>query len=104
MKCPDEPLTCFACNVPITEQNIWDEGTCINCHEHATTMKTELRRALLDGLEEYISEAEHQDGPGYWTQFTNNKDALRDFVLYVDQAFDLGEQNTDEEAETDEQE
>lgn len=54
----------------------------------ANEIKTQLRiRALAFGftdeeVDEYISEAEHQDGESYWSQFANVRDAIADFVLY----------------------
>lgn len=35
-----------------------------------------------DKVEEYIAEAEHQDGYGYWDQFKNIDELLEDFDLY----------------------
>lgn len=48
-----------------------------------------LKQALIAryrdhaSLPEYISEAEHQDGPGYWDQFATAEDLYYDFDLFV---------------------
>ena len=36
-----------------------------------------------DLLAEYITEAEHQDGVGYWDQFECVQDAVEDFERFV---------------------
>jgi hypothetical protein len=53
-------------------------------------MKAELERLALAGgydadqVREYVSEAEHQDGDGYWDNFANAGEAYADFKLYWD--------------------
>ena len=39
---------------------------------------------LEDLLSEYIVEAEHQDGVGYWDQFESVQDAVDDFERFVE--------------------
>ena len=41
------------------------------------------REPLEDLLSEYITEAEHQDGVGYWDQFETVLDAVEDFKRFV---------------------
>jgi hypothetical protein len=43
-------------------------------------------------VEEYIAEAEHQDGPEYWDQFEDLNDLLADFDLYAMAAEDSDEE------------
>ena len=56
------------------------------------------REPLEDLLSEYITEAEHQEGVGYWDQFDSISDAVEDFTRFVsfcensdssDRAFEL---------------
>jgi hypothetical protein len=53
-------------------------------------MKFHLRMAhsasneLSALVEEYIGEAEHQDGEGYWSQFSSLEELFADFDLYVE--------------------
>jgi len=42
------------------------------------------REPLEDLLAEYICEAEHQDGVGYWDQFECVLDAVEDFKRFVE--------------------
>lgn len=35
-------------------------------------------------LLEYVQEAEHQDGDGYWDQFKNPQEVMADFKLFVE--------------------
>ena len=42
------------------------------------------REPLEDLLAEYICEAEHQDGVGYWDQFECVQDAVEDFKRFVE--------------------
>lgn len=42
-------------------------------------------------VHEYISEAEHQDGEAYWSQFWTYSQVAEDFVMYVDNINDEGE-------------
>jgi len=41
------------------------------------------KEPLEDLLSEYICEAEHQDGIGYWDQFDCALDAVEDFKRFV---------------------
>lgn len=46
-----------------------------------------LKSEFLDQLpivEEYVAEAEHQDGRGYWGEFRTLEEVRADFVLYLD--------------------
>lgn len=42
------------------------------------------KEPLEDLLAEYICEAEHQDGVGYWDQFESVLDAVEDFERFVE--------------------
>lgn len=50
--------------------------------------KASLRRKFSDDdediVEEYIGEAEHQDGYGYWDQFGHLEELYSDFTTYKD--------------------
>ncbi len=49
------------------------------------------REPLEDLLAEYIVEAEHQDGVGYWDQFETVLEAVEDFQRFVDYCADCGD-------------
>ena len=70
--CPD-------CEGPMF--NAWNEMA-----EKLITIAQQRRDALRTRVqavtEEYINEAEHQDGRAYWYQFNNNEEVLFDFALY----------------------
>jgi len=42
-----------------------------------------LRNTHHPRAEEYIQEAEHQDGAGYWDQFADSTEMWEDFRLYL---------------------
>ncbi len=39
---------------------------------------------MIEAVEEYIGEAEHQDGDEYWRQFHNEADLREDFDLFLE--------------------
>lgn len=41
------------------------------------------KRQIRDLVQEYISEAEHGDGYGYWDNFSNLKEIFEDMALYA---------------------
>jgi len=43
---------------------------------------TTVRTFSVLEVREYTEEAEHQDGTGYWLQFTNAKEVLDDMEVY----------------------
>lgn len=51
-------------------------------------IKSQLRKWASENgyssemVEEYINEAEHQDGDGYWKNFASVDEAVADFQLY----------------------
>jgi len=49
----------------------------------ADKFKDSFRALVKDKLDEYISEAEHQDGKEYWENFENTKEAAADFGRYI---------------------
>jgi hypothetical protein len=54
--------------------------------ESAIQVLTEEDRFTPEQVREYVDEAEHQDGEGYWNQFTD-PDSLKDDVrLYFEMA------------------
>lgn len=57
---------------PITEQEI-----------NAVERRDEFKHAIAAYLQEYINEAEHQDGLEYWNNFTLTDDATKDFGLFI---------------------
>lgn len=55
--------------------------------EHANRLITTLiiaRIGNLDKVDEYVGEAEHQDGYGYWNQFATAAELIEDFDLYCE--------------------
>lgn len=42
-------------------------------------------------VREYIAEAQHQDGYGYWAQFESLADVIQDYVLYLKNGGDLND-------------
>lgn len=47
------------------------------------TTKAKFKKKVLAMLQEYMDEAEHQDGPEYWKQFKTNKEACDDFAIFI---------------------
>lgn len=88
-----EPL-CPNCQSEATEEGKKDfDGVILTIHEcqacHFQWLKQapnfnkqKLRRGVLKMLEQYIAEAEHQDGLGYWDQFASPDQVLDDFLSY----------------------
>jgi hypothetical protein len=57
----------------------------LSVKEHRSKMIAELRKSRAADaalVEEYISEAEHQDGTAFWLEFETYADMLTDFDLY----------------------
>ena len=53
--------------------------------------KEKIINRFRELVDEYIGEAEHQDGYGYWNNFKNVKEFVKDFELYVDATPDTPE-------------
>lgn len=49
----------------------------------AAEARSKLRTRILQDLDTYANEAEHQDGYAYWDQFKDTQTALDDFALYL---------------------
>jgi hypothetical protein len=47
------------------------------------TFKASIEQELKRLWKEYVDEAEHQDGFGYWQKFKNRDEAVQDFGLYI---------------------
>lgn len=45
--------------------------------------KSAVRSTRHPRAEEYIREAEHQDGEEYWENFANREEVLEDFARYI---------------------
>lgn len=45
--------------------------------------RTLLKERLLNLVDEYCDEGEHQDGQEYWDQFDNLEQAYQDLILYA---------------------
>lgn len=59
-------------NMKLSDRRVWLKGRL-----------RQLRNTSILLVEEYIQEAEHQDGPGYFDQFENADDLLADFDIYA---------------------
>jgi len=46
-------------------------------------MRRGLRKKILEAVDEYVEEAEHQDGFAYWNQFEGIDEVVDDFVLFL---------------------
>lgn len=57
-------------------------------YHHAEEFKRQLRDTLLATMDEYIDEAEHQDGYGYWRKFKQMSECLEDMALYIQSKYD----------------
>ncbi len=60
---------------------------------HAEKFKRQFRDSLLAKMDEYVDEAEHQDGFGCWREFKDMREALVDFALYTANSVDSTEEN-----------
>ncbi len=54
-----------------------------------TALREQFRSYITDKLKEYIDEAEHQDGEGYWDNFQHDGDnavtnVVADFIVYLE--------------------
>ena len=75
---PDEAIAIsdFRCWFPHYHEGIADR-VCAYIRETATIMNME------DEADEYITEAEHQDGREVWVQFADRGEAFQDFARYA---------------------
>lgn len=55
---------------------------------HALLDYTETQATPLAVVAEYINEAHHQDGYGYWDEFADVQELIEDFQLYLDNRVD----------------
>jgi hypothetical protein len=76
-------------------------------HHDMNTLEHSLKSAFIDAaqsvvswkepledlLAEYITEAEHQDGVGYWDQFASVMEAVEDFERFVAFCEESGDNN-----------
>ena len=46
----------------------------------------EFKKKLRVMIKEYVDEAEHQDGIGYWNNFVSVEDAFQDMARYAQEA------------------
>lgn len=49
----------------------------------ASTIQHVIKSQFTNLVEEYIRECEHQDGVGFWDNFTDADEIAEDFRLYV---------------------
>lgn len=45
--------------------------------------RSAFKLLVVDAMQEYMDEAEHQDGYGYWDNFSTPEEAFQDFLLYL---------------------
>jgi hypothetical protein len=67
------------------KERIFNEFDEINAHRKDATT---LRSFRPYELEDYIDEAEHQDGTAYWTQFTDGRQLMEDVIMYYQEEED----------------
>jgi|GEM_PF-5133666 hypothetical protein len=54
-----------------------------------TGIKRQFKKRVRELLKEYIEEAEHQEGTGYWREYFSTVDeAIADFALFLDNVGD----------------
>jgi hypothetical protein len=65
----------------------------------AQQMRSKFRVLLTQKIKEYVDEAEHLDGLGYWLNFETVGDAVKDFVEYINCDMEAESQEYDNEAD-----
>lgn len=64
--------------------------------EQAIAHLKSIDQGAPDNVEEYINEAEHQDGEEYWDQFDDLEDLTTDYNLYWDSIAGTDEDDLDD--------